>query len=141
MNLRMPVLDKVLESAAQSAGFNGQEIVVLHVNHCMDNSFYFSEALKKVFYDVVFIGVPYNDREVEKGYSFRYYYGKNKKGVYELYRGNSLFETARCGFVEAVELLLEQVMVGAYFYDMTDRRLKLQPLSILTASHVVRLLY
>ncbi len=110
MNLRMPVLDKVLESAAQSAGFNGQEIVVLHVNHCMDNSFYFSEALKKVFYDVVFIGVPYNDREVEKGYSFRYYYGKNKKGVYELYRGNSLFETARCGFVEAVELLLEQAI-------------------------------
>ena len=39
------------------------------------------------------------------------------------------------------ELLQDQVMVGAYFYDMTDRRLKLQPLSILTASHVVRLLY
>ncbi|MGI6069844.1 MAG: hypothetical protein ACOYBE_05395 [Blautia sp.] len=104
----MPVLNMVLDSAQEIQGFHGKDIVVLHVNHCMDNSFYFSEALKKVFYEVVFIGVPYNDKEVEKGYTFRYYYGKNKKGIFELYQGTKLFAITDHDFTEATELLLER---------------------------------
>lgn len=38
-------------------------------------------------------------------------------------------------------LLERQTLLGAFFYDGTQRRLKLQPLSILTPDQVVRLLY
>lgn len=108
--MEMPVLDMVISSAAKSGGFCGQDIVVLHVNHCMDNSFYFSEALKKLFYEVVFIGVPYNDKEVDKNYTFRYYYGKNKKGIFELYQGPKLFQITDQDFTDATEMLLERAI-------------------------------
>ena len=38
-------------------------------------------------------------------------------------------------------LLKDQVLVGAFFYDAARRRLKLQPLSIITETDVIRLLY
>lgn len=38
-------------------------------------------------------------------------------------------------------LLENRVLLGAFWYDGTERRIKLQPLSILTDSDVVRLLY
>ena len=38
-------------------------------------------------------------------------------------------------------LLKDQVLLGAFYYDGTQRRLKLQPLSIVTENNVVRLLY
>ena len=38
-------------------------------------------------------------------------------------------------------LLQHQVLLGAFYYDSTDRRLKMQPLSIITKEAVVRLLY
>lgn len=38
-------------------------------------------------------------------------------------------------------LLKDQVLLGAFYYDGAQRRLKLQPLSILTENEVVRLLY
>lgn len=39
------------------------------------------------------------------------------------------------------DLLKDQVLLGAFYYDGTQRRLKLQPLSIITKENVVRLLY
>ena len=51
------------------------------------------------------------------------------------------------GSVERIELLPDgdllknQVLLGAFYYDNQDRRLKLQPLSIITETDVVRLLY
>lgn len=38
-------------------------------------------------------------------------------------------------------LLKGQVMAGAFYYDASERRLKVQPLSILTEADIVRLLY
>lgn len=38
-------------------------------------------------------------------------------------------------------LLKGQVLAGAFYYDASERRLKVQPLSILTESDIVRLLY
>ena len=38
-------------------------------------------------------------------------------------------------------LLRDQVLLGAFYYDGPQRRLKLQPLSIVTEHNVVRLLY
>ena len=107
--MNMPVLDMIIDSVLKE-NFNGKDIVVLHVNHCMDNSFYFSEAMKRLFYEVVFIGVPYNDKEVDTDCSFRYYYGKNKKGIFELYQGKKLFQITAQGFTQATELLIERAL-------------------------------
>lgn len=38
-------------------------------------------------------------------------------------------------------LLQNQVLLGAFFYDDADKRLKLQPISIITQKDIVRLLY
>lgn len=105
----MPVLNKIIDSILQE-NFNGKETIVLHVNHCMDNSFYFSEAMKRLFYEVIFIGVPYNANEVNPNCTFRYYYGKNKKNRFELYQGKQLFHITDCGFSEATELLIDRAL-------------------------------
>ncbi|MCI8719335.1 MAG: SWIM zinc finger domain-containing protein [Lachnospiraceae bacterium] len=49
--------------------------------------------------------------------------------------------TNRIGLLPDGNLLKNQVLVGAFYYDAKERRLKLQPLSILTNTDVVRLLY
>lgn len=47
----------------------------------------------------------------------------------------------RIGLLPDGMLLQGQVLLGAFFYDSEDRRLKLQPLSIITDTDIVRLLY
>lgn len=49
--------------------------------------------------------------------------------------------TDRLALLPDKSLLENQVLLGAFYYDGADRRLKLQPLSILTDTDVVRLLY
>lgn len=49
--------------------------------------------------------------------------------------------TDRIALLPDAGLLRHQVLLGAFYYDRGARRLKLQPLSILTESDVVRLLY
>lgn len=49
--------------------------------------------------------------------------------------------TGRIELLPDGNLLKNQALLGAFYYDAKDRRLKLQPLSILTDSDVVRLLY
>lgn len=49
--------------------------------------------------------------------------------------------TQRLGMLPDPALLEDQVLLGAFWYDGGARRLKLQPLSILTPDDVVRLLY
>ncbi|MBO5353463.1 MAG: SWIM zinc finger family protein [Lachnospiraceae bacterium] len=47
----------------------------------------------------------------------------------------------RIGLLPDGKLLENQVLLGAFYYDSEDRRLKLQPLSIVTEKEIVRLLY
>ena len=49
--------------------------------------------------------------------------------------------TERLSLLPDNRLLENQVLVGAFYYDGESRRLKLQPLSIVTETDVVRLLY
>ncbi len=49
--------------------------------------------------------------------------------------------TERIGLLPDGNLLKNQVLLGAFFYDLKDRRIKLQPLSIVTETDIVRLLY
>lgn len=54
---RMPVLEELIAS-----GGSKEDLVVLHINHCMDNSFYFNRQLEKTGARVIFVAAPYNDR-------------------------------------------------------------------------------
>lgn len=47
----------------------------------------------------------------------------------------------RLGIIPDGSLLQNQVLLGAFFYDDKDRRLKLQPISIISETDIVRLLY
>lgn len=49
--------------------------------------------------------------------------------------------TARLSLLPDPDLLENQVLLGAFWYDGAARRMKVQPLSILTGDGVVRLLY
>ncbi|MBQ8821759.1 MAG: SWIM zinc finger family protein [Lachnospiraceae bacterium] len=49
--------------------------------------------------------------------------------------------TERIGLLPDGTLLQNQVLLGAFYYDGTDKRLKLHPLSIITDTDIVRLLY
>ncbi len=47
----------------------------------------------------------------------------------------------RIGLLPDSSLFENQVLLGAFYYDSADRRLKLQPISIVTETDIVRLLY
>lgn len=47
----------------------------------------------------------------------------------------------RIGLLPDGKLFENQVLLGAFYYDNADRRIKLQPLSIITETDIVRLLY
>lgn len=47
----------------------------------------------------------------------------------------------RLGIIPDGSLLQNQVLLGAFFYDDKDRRLKLQPISIISENDIIRLLY
>lgn len=49
--------------------------------------------------------------------------------------------TERIALLPDRKLLQNQVLLGAFYYDMAERRIKLQPLSIITDTDIVRLLY
>lgn len=87
-----------------------EEIVVLHINHCMNNSFDFSEVMCHLFHKVVFVGVPYNDKIVPEGYHFEHYYGIQQKGKYVLFGKGQLWEETETDFFQAVEKLIEQAL-------------------------------
>ena len=87
-----------------------EEIVVLHINHCMDNSFDFSEILCRIFHKVVFVGVPYNDKVVPEDYSFCAFYGIQQNENYALFEQGKSFGKRESDFVQAVESLIERAL-------------------------------
>lgn len=147
----MPVLEFVAEKAGACSAAALADTVVLHINHCMENSFYFSQLLDRLFARAVFIGVPYNDMEVEDDWSFLYYYGKRRKSYGAAQEFYELWDRERCicshvaGFLEAtqalIELALEKAVVpylkegkkllimedGGYHYPVMHRFLEAHP--------------
>ncbi len=106
----MPVLEGLAARAKETSGASLKDIVVLHVNHCMDYSFYFSEILNDLFARAVFVGVPYNDMAVEDGWSFIPYYGRKLKNTFELCRGQECFYSGNGAFVKMVQRLIETAL-------------------------------
>lgn len=106
----MPVLKEVGNRIQKQAGGSLNDTVVLHINHCMDNSFYFSEVLNQMFCCVAFVGVPYNEMAIGGEWSFIRYYGKNKKDGFELWYEDDCFEHGLRDFIAATEHLIEAAL-------------------------------
>ncbi|MDC7287505.1 hypothetical protein NXH76_06820 [Blautia schinkii] len=103
----MPLLE-ALVSQCEGA----EDTVVLHINHCMDNSFYFTEQLKKAFGQVVFVAVPYNDRNVPEMLSYAAYHGKQTERGYMLLKNNCGVEECAGDFLCAVRRMIELALNG-----------------------------
>ncbi len=86
----------------------GADVIVLHINHCMENSFEFSRILGKVFKKVVFIGAPYNERTVPVEDSFVGYYAHTEDGQKAIYRGKEKTREVEGSFIEVVRALVEE---------------------------------
>lgn len=147
---RMPVLECIAEQAA----VNGErekckDVMVLHINHCMDNSLWFSEILYGFFERTVFVGIPYNGNQVETAWSFPFCYGTRNHQEYGLWDGEERFgrirETEENMFLSAAELLIQRALSrylvpemekgkrlliledGGYHYPVVERLLKEKP--------------
>ena len=141
----MPVLEELIARAQAYFGEGLKDIVVLHVNHCMDNSFYFSELLNRLFFRAVFVGAPYNENTVGRGWSFPAYYGKRTRQSCQLWREDSCFFQGPMPFMEAVERMIEEALqrdplplmesgmgllgleAGDYHYPVLGRHLERRP--------------
>ncbi len=147
---RMPVLEQVARQvSANGRGEEYRDVMVLHINHCMDNSLWFSDILHRFFERTVFVGVPYNDNRVEPAWSFPFCYGIRNHQEYELWDGEEIFgkiqETAEKTFLSAAELLIERALKrylvpemekgkrlliledGGYHYPVVEALLKEKP--------------
>lgn len=107
MNDTMPLLESLLPE-----GGCARDTVVLHINHCMDNSFYFTEQLQKAFGRVVFIAVPYNDRGVPGGLAYPAYHGVRTQSGYTLMRNNNPVEECPGEFLHATRRIIELALDG-----------------------------
>lgn len=86
----------------------GENVIVLHINHCMENSFEFSRILDRVFKKVFFIGAPYNDRTVPTEDAFTGYYALREEEGHGLFRKGEKVSIVRGSFVEVVRALIEK---------------------------------
>ncbi len=86
----------------------GTDIVVLHINHCLDNSFFFNNVLNSVFSHVIFIAVPYNNQEVDNQYPYPCYHGLFWDGAYHLMKNGKELGIQHPDFLEASLLLLQE---------------------------------
>ena len=101
---------KLLEQAARAAkAEKGREdIVVLHINHCMDNTFFFNDVLKSLFCHVTLLTPPYSNQGVPEGYPGPCYHGVRREGVYCLMKDRQKLGRQSAEFLEATLLLLEE---------------------------------
>lgn len=97
----MPLLESLLAECGRA-----EDTVAVHINHCMENSFYFTRQLERVFHKVVFIAVPYNDRDVPNAAEYPVYHGTRAADGYRLLRNGLLLERAGTDFPAAVRRMI-----------------------------------
>ncbi|MDO4265426.1 MAG: hypothetical protein Q4C63_03050 [Eubacteriales bacterium] len=107
----LPVTEALLQKAEQYEKETENRflsgLVVLHINHCMENSFAFSALLERYFYHCVFAGVPYNDTMPEEDEAFLHCTGQRLPGDrYFLYEGETCFYEGSGDFLGMTERLI-----------------------------------
>ena len=101
---------KLLEQTASAAKADKgrEDVVVLHINHCVDNTFYFNNVLKSLFDHVTLVTPPYSNQDIVQAYSGPCYYGIRREGVYHLIKDGAEFGCGGREFMEAALLLVEE---------------------------------
>ncbi len=105
----MPLLKSVVECSEKF-----EDTVILHINHCMENSFYLNRQLKEMFFDVIFVAVPYNNRIVPETENYTSYYAQKSKEIYTLKRNGKNLEYRNCDFIHAVYGLISLALENEF---------------------------
>ena len=85
-----------------------EDVAVLHINHCMDNTFSFNDVLKSMFSHVTFVTPPYSIQDIPEEYPGPCYHGMRRDGVYHLMKNKTELGCGGTEFLEATLLLLEE---------------------------------
>ncbi len=90
-----------------------KDIVVLHINHCMENSFELCRVLDSAFETVVFIGAPYNEMLPPADESFVSYGARNTADEehFKIFRQGDVIEEFSGGFIEIVQKMIEKALI------------------------------
>ena len=111
----MPMEMRLLEELAGQADLPEairENTVILHINHCMENSFEFSRILGKLFSKVVFTGIPYNDCRVpEDPFFIGHGAVETEPNHYCLYRGSDETSRFEGEFTDCVRSLIRQAFI------------------------------
>ena len=102
---------KLLEQAAQAAEAEKRlaDIAVLHINHCMDNTFYFNDVLRGLFSHVTLLTPPYSNQAIPENYAGVCYHGAQQDGgACRLMKNGVELACCRTGFFESTMLLIEE---------------------------------
>ena len=101
---------KLLEQTAREAKTEKQleDVAVLHINHCMDNTFSFNDVLRSLFGHVTLVTPPYSNQDIPKGYPGPCYHGMRQDGAYRLMKDRTELGCGGTEFLEATLLLLEE---------------------------------
>jgi len=101
---------KLLEQTAREAKAEKwlEDVAVLHINHCMDNTFSFNDVLRSLFSHVTLVTPPYSSQDIPEGYPEPCYHGMQRDGVYRLMKNQTELGCGGTEFLEATLLLLEE---------------------------------
>ena len=104
--VKMKLLEQTARAAKAEKG--REDVAVLHINHCMDNTFYFNGVLKSLFDHVTLMTPPYSNQDIPEGYPGPCYHGVRRNGVYHLLKDRVELGCHSTEFLEATQLLLEE---------------------------------
>lgn len=104
--MKMNLLEQTAQAARGEPGL--EDVVVLHINHCMDNTFCFNDVLKSLFRHVTLLTPPYSNQDIPEGYSGPCYHGMQRDGRYWLRKDRRELGLSSGQFLEATLLLLEE---------------------------------
>ena len=94
--------------------FRGENIVLFHINHFLDNSLAFNQAAAQIFEKVVFLGVPYHSEAtgVKKYQCWDYpcYYGRWKAEKFLMYRNGRQMDTFTGDYDDVCKSMLETIL-------------------------------
>lgn len=101
---------RLLEKTACQAAKEGRlsDIVILHINHCVDNTFSFNDVLRKLFCNVILVTPPYGNQDIPEQYEGSCYHGMKQDGAYHLMKNRTELECGHTDFMEATLTLLEE---------------------------------
>lgn len=101
---------RLLEQTAREAKKEKwlEDVAVLHINHCMDNTFSFNEVLRSLFGHVTLVTPPYNNQDIPDAYPGSCYHGMRQDGVYCLMKNRTELGGGATDFLDATLLLLEE---------------------------------